>query len=67
MIPKEVGAITVIGDSGKEYSALYHVDRTLITVTCEYGAEKGITTPGSDPKPMARIMLAKIIRKKVKK
>ncbi len=67
MIFQKEGTITIIADDGKEYSGSYHVDKGLLTVICEYGIEEAALPPILNPEPLARIMLAKIIRKKLKK
>ncbi len=67
MIFQEEGAITITGDDGKEYFGSYHVDKGLLTVICEYGTEEAALPPSLNPEPLAKIMLAKIIRKKLKK
>ncbi len=52
---------------GKKYFGHFDVDGALITVSCGYGTETGVLIPGSYPIPLAQIMLAKIIKKTLKK
>ncbi len=67
MIRKKDGKVTIIGDGGKEYSGTYHFDEGLLKVYYKKEDEKVHQHPASDPEPMARIMLANIIRKVLEK
>jgi hypothetical protein len=67
MIPKKDGKVTTHGDDGKEYTGYYHFERGILTVTYDFETEKATLPPGSDPEPMAKIMLASIIKKTRKK
>ncbi len=66
MIPKKEGEVTA-EYAGKKYSGHYHVDGDLLIVTCNYGTEKAILTPGSNPELLTGIMLANIIKKSIER
>jgi hypothetical protein len=67
MVHKKEGAVTQLGDDGREYSGYYHFDNDLLTVSCKFGTEKTYLARGADPEPLARILLANIIKNAPKK
>jgi hypothetical protein len=67
MIPERKDEITT-EVWGKKYFGHYYVDdKGLLTVNCGYGTEKAMLTPGANPKSLAGIMLANIIKETLKK
>ena len=66
MIPKKEGVVTT-QYAGKEYSGHYHVDGDLLIVSCNYGTEKAILTPDSNPELLTGIMLSNIIKKTIER
>ena len=67
MNPKNEGTVTINRD-GKEYSGRYRVDRGLLTVSSTYGTKTTqVISPGSDPIPLAEMLLREIIKENIKK
>jgi len=67
MNPKNEGTVTINRD-GKEYSGRYRVDRGLLTVSSTYGSKATqVISPGSDPIPLAEMLLREIIKENIKK
>ncbi len=66
MIPDKEGEV-ITQYAGKKYSGHYHVDGDLLTVSCNYGTEKAILTPGANPELLTEIMLANIIKKTIER
>jgi hypothetical protein len=67
MNPKNEGTVTINRD-GKQYSGRYRVDRGLLTVSSTYGTKTThVISPGSDPIPLAEMLLREIIKENIKK
>ena len=67
MNPKNEGTVKVKRD-GKEYSGRYRVDKGLLIVNSTYGAKTiQMISPGSDPIPLAEMLLREIIKENMKK
>lgn len=67
MRPKEEGKVTYTDDDGKEYFGHYRFDKGLLTVYYKDEHEKMFLHPALDPEGWTRIMLANIIKNKIKK
>ena len=67
MNPKNEGTVTIQRD-GKEYAGHYRVDRGLLTVNSPYGTKTThVLSPGSDPIPLAEMLLREIIKENIRK
>ena len=57
--------VTTLGNGGKEYSGQYAFDERsgVLIVFCEHGCQEVLLHDVSDPEPMAKQMLANIIKK----
>ena len=67
MNPKNEGTVTIRRD-GKEYVGRYRVDRGLLTVNSAYGTKTTqVFSHGSDPIPLAEMLLREIIKENIKK
>ena len=66
MNPKKEGQVT-IKRGGKEYSGRYRIHRGLLTVNSTYGAKTTqVFSHGSDPIPLAEMLLREIIKGNIK-
>ncbi len=66
MIPRKHGRVTIKGVDGKEHSGYYHVERDLVTVNAEHRSRKAqLSSPDSDPEPLAEILLREIIKENI--
>jgi hypothetical protein len=62
MIPKKHGRVTIKGDDGKEHSGYYHVENVWVTVNAQGRSRKSLlSSPDSDPEPLAETLLREII------
>ncbi|HVP80862.1 MAG TPA: hypothetical protein VMV04_23480 [Thermodesulfobacteriota bacterium] len=61
--------VTTLGNGGKEYSGQYAFDERseVLIVFCEHGCKEVLLHDVSNPEPMAKLMLADIIKKMPKK
>ena len=67
MNPKKEGEVTIKRD-GKEYPGHFRIHRGLLTVNSTYGAKTTqVFSHGSDPIPLAEMLLREIIKEKMKK
>ncbi len=68
MIPKKHGRITIKGVDGKENSGYYHVGNGWITVNAQDRSRNALlSSPDSDPEPIAETLLREMITEKFKK
>jgi hypothetical protein len=62
MIPKKHGRVSIKAVDGKEHSGYYHVGNGWITVNAQDRSRNALlSSPDSDPEPIAEILLREII------